>query len=164
MDMTGDVISFPVTIDTVAPKLENNAVSIYEKDGRTFITGKIIDEDGSIASVQVAPIVTRSYQDGVGDPNYSQTKPDRANSFYIDNISNGGTKESTFTADVTEYVHKEHIQVNMILINMNGLEMLLFLVGIMVLMREAMLLKLMLQKELFFLKHLHFYTQDNNLS
>ena len=107
MDMTGDVISFPVTIDTVAPKLENNAVSIYEKDGRTFITGKIIDEDGSIASVQVAPIVTRSYQDGVGDPNYSQTKPDRANAFYVNNISDAGTKEITFTADVTEYVHKE---------------------------------------------------------
>ena len=30
--MTGDVISFPVVVDYVAPKLENNAVSVYEED------------------------------------------------------------------------------------------------------------------------------------
>ncbi|MGG7212652.1 S8 family serine peptidase [Clostridium nigeriense] len=105
MDMTGDVISFPVTIDTVAPKLENNAVRIYEKDGRTYITGKVYDEDGSIASVEIAPYVTRTYKEGYGDPNYSQIGIDRNNPFYVNNVYEAEKKELTFTVDVTEYSH-----------------------------------------------------------
>lgn len=106
MDMTGDVISFPVTIDTVAPKLEDNAVTFYEEDGRTYIKGKVYDEDGSIASIEIAPFVRATYKEGFGDPSYSQVIPDRDNTFYLNNIYDAETKESTFTADVTEYVHK----------------------------------------------------------
>src|SRR5699024_2832824 len=72
MDMTGDVISFSVTVDTVAPELENNTVSIYEKNGRTYMTGTVYDEDGSLANIEVSPYVVRTYKDGHGDPNYSE--------------------------------------------------------------------------------------------
>jgi subtilisin family serine protease len=105
MDMTGDVISFPVTIDTVAPKLENNTVRLYEKDGRTYITGTVYDEDGSIASVEITPYVTRTYKEGYGDPNYSQIGIDRSNPFYVNDIYDAEKKELTFTVDVTEYSH-----------------------------------------------------------
>lgn len=107
MDMTGDVIEFPVTIDTVAPKLSNNAVTIYEEDGRTYITGKVYDEDGALASIEIAPQVVRSYKDGYGDPNYLETGLDRTNLFYINNIYDPATKELTFTADITEYSHSK---------------------------------------------------------
>lgn len=105
MDMSGDVITFPVTIDTVAPKLQNNAVSFYEEDGRTYITGKVYDEDGSLASVEIVPYVTRSYKEGYGDPSYSEVGIDRNNPFYTNHIYDESTKEFIFTADVTEYVH-----------------------------------------------------------
>lgn len=106
MDMTGDVISFPVNIDTVAPKLDNNAVTFYEENGRTYITGKVYDEDGSIASVEITPYVIRTYKEGYGDPSYSEVGTDRNNKFYINNVYDAETKELTFTADVTEYVHE----------------------------------------------------------
>lgn len=106
MDMTGDVISFPVTIDTVAPKLENNAVTFYEENGRTYITGKVYDEDGSLASVEITPYIIRTYKEGYGDPSYSEIGVDKNNKFYMNNIYDAETKELTFTADVTEYVHE----------------------------------------------------------
>lgn len=110
MDMTGDVISFPVTVDTVAPKLENSAVSIYEKDGRTYISGKVYDEDGSIASVEVVPYVVRSYSDQAiqygADPEYAETALDRLNPFYLNNVYDPATKTLEFEADITEYVRE----------------------------------------------------------
>ena len=81
MDMTGDVLSFPVVVDTVAPKLVNNAVSIYEENGRTYLKTSVYDEDGSIASVEVTPQVKRSYKEGYGDPSYEEVGTDRNNTF-----------------------------------------------------------------------------------
>lgn len=105
MDMTGDVISFSVTVDTVAPELENNTVSIYEKDGRTYMTGTVYDEDGSLASIEVAPYVTRTYKEGYGDPNYSEVGVDTTNAFLVENFYDPAMKTHTFTVDVTEYAH-----------------------------------------------------------
>ncbi len=105
MDMTGDVISFPVTVDTVAPMLENHAVSIYEEDGRVYMTGTVYDEDGSLASLQVLPYVTRSYKEGYGDPAYSEVGLDRNNPFLTEYFYDAATKSYTFTADVTSYAH-----------------------------------------------------------
>ena len=105
MDMTGDVISFELTVDTEAPKLKNNAVSFYEEDGRTYITGTVYDEDGSLASVEVVPYVIRSYKEGYGNPEYAETGLDYNNPFYVNDIYDPATKELTFVADVTEYAH-----------------------------------------------------------
>ncbi len=106
MDMTGDVISFPIVVDTVAPKLENNAVTFFEKYGRTYMVGKVYDEDGSLASIEVAPYVTRTYKEGYGDPDYIESSVDRVNPFYLEDIYDAAAKERTFIADVTEYVRK----------------------------------------------------------
>lgn len=105
MDMTGDVISFGITIDTEPPKLKNNAVSVYEKDGRTYISGTVYDEDGYLASLEILPIVTRTYKEGYGNPEYAEDGYDRSNPFYLKDIYDPATKELTFEADVTEYVH-----------------------------------------------------------
>ena len=106
MDMTGDIISFPVTIDTVAPKLKNNAIKVYQEDGRTYIKGTVYD-DGSIASIEVTPYVTRTYKDEKGDPNYSEVGLDRNNPFYKEDIYDAEVKEHEFIVDVTEYVHNK---------------------------------------------------------
>ncbi|MEY8516437.1 Ig-like domain-containing protein [Lachnospiraceae bacterium 29-84] len=106
MNMEGDVISFPVTVDTVAPKLENNAVTFFEKYGRTYIAGKIYDEDGALASVEIDPYVTRTYKPGYGDPEYSELGVDNSNSFYVNEIYDAGKKTLNFVVDVTEYQHK----------------------------------------------------------
>ena len=102
MDLTGDVLSFPVTIDTVAPKLENNTVSFYVEDGRTYMTGTIYDEDGSIASVEIHPYVKRT---SVYQPDYFGWDIDQLNPFYVNQVYDAGTKTLTFTCDVTEYAH-----------------------------------------------------------
>lgn len=104
MDTTGDTLSFHVRVDTEAPKLVNNAVTISEEDGRVYLTGSFVD-DGSIASVEVYPQVTRTYADGYGDPSYSQTSMDYSNPFYSEMIYDAAVNEWTFKADVTEYVH-----------------------------------------------------------
>ena len=105
MNMEGDVISFPITVDTVAPKLENNAVSIYEADGRVYLTGTVYDVDGSIASVEVHPYVSRTYKEGYGNPDYIDYDIDIANPFFSQHVYDPATKTLTFTADVTEYAH-----------------------------------------------------------
>ena len=103
MDMEGDVLSFPITVDTVAPKLKNNTVSIYQgKDGRTYLTGTVEDVDGSIASVEVMPYVKRSY---VSDPSQYGYDTDQLNPFYSQHVYDAATKTLTFTCDVTEYSH-----------------------------------------------------------
>lgn len=106
MDKTGDVISFHVTVDTEAPKLQNNAVTFYEENGRTYIKGAVYDTDGSIASVEVTPIVQQAYKEGYGDPSYVQSGGDFNNSFYCETVFDAGKKTLEFTADVTEYVHE----------------------------------------------------------
>lgn len=105
MDMTGDVISFNVTIDTRSPKLENNAISVYEEDGRTYITGTVYDEDGSLASVEIDPYVKRTYKEGYGDPSYFEYGTDVKNPFYLETVYDAARKTLEFTADVTEYAH-----------------------------------------------------------
>lgn len=105
MDLSGNVISFPVTVDTVAPKLENNTVSIYEQDGRVYMTGTVYDLDGAIASVEIHPYVSRTYKEGYGDPTYIDYDLDKNNPFYSNHVYDAATKTLTFTADVTEYVH-----------------------------------------------------------
>lgn len=106
MDKTGDVISFPVTIDTEAPKLENNAISVYTKeDGHTYIKGTVTDADGSLASVEVVPIVKRTYKEGYGDPTYAEYGGDRSNPFYSNMIYDEAKKTLDFEVDVTEYAH-----------------------------------------------------------
>lgn len=104
MDMTGDVFSFDVQVDTEAPKLVNSAVSVYEKDGRVYLEGTFQD-DGSIASVEVVPLVVRSYKEGYGDPSYAETGLDRDNPFYSELIYDADCQSWKFTADVTEYAH-----------------------------------------------------------
>ena len=101
MDKTGDVITFSVVVDTQAPVLENNAVTFYEKDGRTYMTGTFHDE-GAIASVEVRPQISRTYTDSSGKEvtEYSQ---DYYNPFLCEYIYYAGTQTYTFTADVTEY-------------------------------------------------------------
>ncbi len=105
MDKTGDVVSFDIMVDTVAPKLENNAVTIYEENGRTYIKGTVHD-DGSIASVEIHPLVARTYtEQSHGDPNYIEYGIDQLNPFYSEHIYDADTKTWTFVADVTEYAH-----------------------------------------------------------
>ena len=103
MDKTGDVISFHVLVDTEAPRLENNAVSIYEEDGRTYLTGTFVD-DGSLALVQVAPVVTRTSK---YNPDYSDTAVATGDSFFTEYIYDEASHTYTFVADVTEYTHNE---------------------------------------------------------
>ena len=101
MDKSGDVITFSVVVDTQAPVLENNAVTFYEEDGRTYMTGTFHDE-GAIASVEVRPQISRTYTDSSGKQvtEYSQ---DYYNPFLCEYIYDAGTQTCTFTADVTKY-------------------------------------------------------------
>ncbi|HJD21639.1 MAG TPA: S8 family serine peptidase [Candidatus Gemmiger faecigallinarum] len=105
MDMTGDVISFPVTVDTTAPSLENHTVTIYEEDGRVYMTGTVNEDESSLAYVQILPYVTRSYQDGIGDPNYAEVGVDRNNPFLTEYFYNPATHTYNFKADITSYAH-----------------------------------------------------------
>ena len=107
MDMTGDVISFDVLVDTEAPKLVNSAMSFIEEDGRIFLEGTFID-DGSIASVEVFPQVRRTYNmdnNPYADPEYVQVGMDENNPFYSEMIYDPAVGEWTFRVDVTEYAH-----------------------------------------------------------
>ena len=108
MDMTGDVISFDVMVDTVAPKLVNSAVTTYVgEDGHTYITGTFTD-DGSIASVEIYPQVKRTYNttnNPYADASYYEYGLDYNNPFYSEMIYDADTQEWTFTVDVSEYVH-----------------------------------------------------------
>ncbi len=101
IDMTGDVISVPLRVDSEAPQLENSAVSVEVQDGKTTISGKFTD-DGAIASVEVVPLVKRTAK---SDPTRVDYAMDRNNSFYAEYIYDAGVGEWTFTADVTEYSH-----------------------------------------------------------
>ena len=103
MDLTGNVIEFPVVVDTVAPKLVNNTVSFYQgKDGRTYMTGTVTDVDGSIASVEVHPYVKRTHKQNA---DYFGYDIDQLNPFYSEHVYDPATKTLTFTCDVTEYAH-----------------------------------------------------------
>ncbi len=107
MDMTGDVISTLIRVDTEAPKLVNSAVSIHEEDGRVYITGTFKD-DGSIASVEIYPQVARTYNmenNPYADPSYIEYGLDNDNPFLVDMIYDPAVSEWTFKADVTEYAH-----------------------------------------------------------
>ena len=104
MDLTGDVISFDVMVDSEAPKLVNNAVSFYEEDGRVYIEGTFRDE-GSIASVEIRPQVKRTYKEGYGDPSYVEYGTDALNPFYCEYIYDADVDTWSFKADVTEYAH-----------------------------------------------------------
>lgn len=101
MDMTGDVLSVPMLVDTEAPKLENSAVSATEADGKTVVTGKFLD-DGAIASVEVVPMVKRTAK---SDPTRVDYALDRNNTFYVQQIYDAAVKEWTFEADVSHYEH-----------------------------------------------------------
>ena len=102
MDKTGDVLSFDVLVDTQAPKLENNAVTFYQKDGRTYMQGTVYDEDGSLASVAVHAQVSRTYTDSTGRE-ITEYNIDLLNPLYSQSIYDADTHTFTFTADVTEY-------------------------------------------------------------
>ncbi|MBE6950731.1 MAG: hypothetical protein E7451_05265 [Ruminococcaceae bacterium] len=102
MDLTGDVLEFPVVIDTVAPKLVNNTVSFYTEEGRTYMTGTVTDVDGSIASVEVHPYVKRTHKQ---NPDYFGWDIDQLNPFYSEHVYDPAAKTLTFTCDVTEYAH-----------------------------------------------------------
>lgn len=110
-NMAGNVISFDVMVDTNAPKLVNNAVTIYEEmaeDGalHTYIEGTFTDE-GSIASIQVAPVVSRTYKEGCGDPDYAEESVVTGDSFYTEYIYDKDVGEYRFKADVTNYKHND---------------------------------------------------------
>ena len=102
MDMTGDVLSYNMLVDTVAPKLVNNTVSFYEEDGRVYVTGTFQD-DGSIASIEVVPHVKRTNN---YNPDYYEYGMDDVNPFFSELIYDARLGEYTFVADVTEYAHK----------------------------------------------------------
>ncbi len=107
MDMTGDIISFDVLVDTNAPTLYNSAVSIYEEDGRLWMEGTFQD-DGSLASVEVFPQVKRSYNmqsNPYADPEYFEYGMDKNNPFYTEMIYDPDVQEWTFRCDITEYNH-----------------------------------------------------------
>jgi hypothetical protein len=97
----GDVLSYPVTIDTEAPRLFQNALTFEERDGKVFVKGKIYDRHGSLASVSVVPVVTRTDKE-TGE---SKEVNDLANPFYTRTIMDAGTRAVSFEADVTEYVY-----------------------------------------------------------
>ncbi len=101
MDMTGDVIAVPMLVDTEAPKLENSAVSATQRDGKTILSGKFLD-DGAIASVEVVPMVKRTAK---SDPTRVDYALDRNNTFYIEQIYDAAVKEWAFEADVSNYEH-----------------------------------------------------------
>lgn len=100
MDTTGDVLSYTMLVDNVAPKLLNNTASFYEKDGRVYITGTFKD-DGSIASVEIVPHVKRSAS---YNPEYYEYGMDFLNPFLSELVYDARVGEYTFTADVTEFV------------------------------------------------------------
>ena len=102
MDMTGDVLSYNMLVDTVAPKLVNSTVSFYEEDGRIYIKGTFQD-DGSIASVEIVPHVKRTNN---YNPDYVEYGMDDINPFFSELIYDARLGEYTFVADVTEYAHK----------------------------------------------------------
>ena len=102
MDMTGDVLSYNMLVDTVAPKLVNNTVSFYEEDGRVYVTGTFQD-DGSIASIEIVPHVKRTNN---YNPDYYEYGMDDINPFFSELIYDARLGEYTFVADVTEYAHK----------------------------------------------------------
>ena len=102
MDKIGDVLSFDVLVDTQAPKLENNAVTFYQKDGRIYMQGTVYDEDGSLASVAVHAQVSRTYTDSTGRE-ITEYNIDLLNPLYSQSIYDADTHTFTFTADVTEY-------------------------------------------------------------
>lgn len=104
MDSTGDVISFDVMVDTEAPKLVDNAVTIYEEDGHTYMTGTFEDE-GSIAAVEIVPQVKRTYKEGYGDPSYAEYGLDLNNPFLCEYVYDADVDTFRFTADVTAYAH-----------------------------------------------------------
>ena len=104
MDMTGDVISFPVLIDSDAPTLENGAATLSVRDGRTYLSGTFTD-GGSLASVTVYPQVMRTYKEGYGDPAYSEYGLDYNNPFYAELIYDPDVQAWYFETDVTEYAH-----------------------------------------------------------
>ena len=92
-------------------KEASKALRIYEaeaEDGtmHTYIKGTFQDE-GSIASVEVVPLVTRTYKEGYGDPSYAEEGLDLGSSFYCEYIYDADVDEYTFVADVTEYVHND---------------------------------------------------------
>ena len=91
IDMTGDVISVPLRVDSEAPQLENSAVSVEVQDGKTTISGKFTD-DGAIASVEVVPLVKRTAK---SDPTRVDYAMDRNNSFYAEYIYDAGVGEWT---------------------------------------------------------------------
>ena len=101
MDMTGDVLSYPMLVDTVAPKLVNSTVSYYVEDGRVYVTGTFQD-DGSIASIEIVPHVKRTANYNAEYYDYGM---DDDNPFYTELMYDARLGEYTFTADVTEYAH-----------------------------------------------------------
>ncbi len=109
MDMTGDVFSFPVRIDTEAPKLVNSAVSCYTQDGKTFLSGTVTD-NGALAAVMVYPQVVRTYnmeRNPYADPSYAETSIDRSSPFLAQVIWDEALGEYTFQVDVSNYEHVE---------------------------------------------------------
>ena len=102
MDKTGDTLTFDVLVDTEAPKLVNNCVTFYEQDGRTYMTGTVEDGNGSIASIEVDPQISRTYTASNGKE-VTEYSIDMDNPFLEETIYDEDTHTFTFTADVTEY-------------------------------------------------------------
>lgn len=105
MDMTGDVISFSVLVDTEAPKIVNNAVSCKAVDGKTILSGSFDDKDGSLASIAVYPQVKRTYKEGYGNPEYVEYGMDQMNPFLNMTINEEDVHTKEFSCDVTSYAH-----------------------------------------------------------
>ena len=95
MDMTGDTYSFNVTVDTVAPYLVDNAATLRQENGKTYISGTFTD-DGAIATVQIYPVVIeRNAYSGTSTMTVDFDHP-----FYEDNVYDAAVGERSFEARV----------------------------------------------------------------
>jgi hypothetical protein len=107
MDMTGDVLTFDITVDSAAPELTDDEVTISkdDSDGKTYMEGTFTDYDGTLAYVGVVPIVNIVDKTTGEVALANQAWFD--DEFYGNYIYDDTTHEVTFKADVTEYVHNE---------------------------------------------------------
>ncbi len=99
MDMTGDIVSFPVTVDTNAPKLVDGAVHLrQDEDGNTYMSGTFTD-DGALASVEVYPLV-KIVDSWYGTVSYDV---DTTHPLYVHNIYDASVKQFSFETEALKY-------------------------------------------------------------
>ncbi len=108
-DTDGNEISFDILIDTAAPELVGNSVSLKEEGDKVLMTFSVKD-NGALASVNVVPYVTQSQSYDYGEENdRTEQVRDEGSAFEDDYIYDPGVKNRKFTVDITNYVHKPSV-------------------------------------------------------